>query len=102
MQAPLVTIVDDALGAAPFRSLHRAIVALGRERIVAGYQTTFWFDFSCAPSNLVERAAVAVRAHVPAKKRTKVVGVEWWLSRMRTSNVKVDFHRDRDTRASMK
>lgn len=96
MQAPLVTIVDDALEAAQFRSLHRAIVALGRERIVAGYQTTFWFDFSLAPSNLVERAAVAVREHVPAKRRKPVVGVEWWLSRMRTSNVKVDFHRDRD------
>ncbi len=96
MKAPLVTLIDDALPAAEFRALRRAIVGLGRERIVAGYQTTFWFDFAEAPSNLVERAALKLRAQVPEKKRKKVVGVEWWLSRMRTSNVKVDFHRDRD------
>jgi hypothetical protein len=96
MQAPLVTIVDDALPQPEFRRLHRAIVSLGRERIVAGYQTTFWFDFEAKPSNLVELAAARLRAHVPAKRGKPVIGVEWWLSRMRTSNVKVDFHRDRD------
>ncbi len=95
-QAPLVTLVDDALEPKTFRQLHAAIVGLGRERIVAGYQTTFWFPFADAPSNLVERAVSSLKAHVPAKQRQKVIGVEWWLSRMRTSNVKVDFHRDRD------
>jgi hypothetical protein len=31
-----------------------------------------------------------------------VVGVEWWLSRMRTSDVRVDFHRDRDERLALR
>lgn len=93
---PLVTLVDDALGARQFEALRRAIVGLKRERIVAGYQTTFWFDFARPPSNLVELAVVALREQIPARQRRGVTGVEWWLSRMRTSNVKVDFHRDRD------
>lgn len=92
MRQPLVRIVDGALPAATFKKLHAAIVALGNERLVAGYQTTFWFDFDDAPSTLVEHAALALRPLV----QSKATGVEWWLSRMRTSNVKVDFHRDRD------
>lgn len=92
MRQPLVRIVDGALPAATFKKLHAAIVALGNERLVAGYQTTFWFDFDDAPSTLVEHAALALRPLV----KSKAAGVEWWLSRMRTSNVKVDFHRDRD------
>jgi hypothetical protein len=41
---------------------------------------------------VVEEAifALAPRLGVP------VAGYEWWLSRMRTSNVGVDFHRDHD------
>lgn len=92
MRQPLVRIVDGALPRATFKKLHAAIVALGNERLVAGYQTTFWFDFDDAPSTLVEHAALALRPLV----QSKATGVEWWLSRMRTSNVKVDFHRDRD------
>lgn len=93
---PLVTIHDAALPRARFEQLATAIEALGRERIVAGYQTTFWFDFSAEPSSLVEREVLTLRELVPAKVRARAIGVEWWLSRMRTSNVKVDFHRDRD------
>ncbi len=89
---PLVHLLDDALPTRQFHALRRAVVALGTERLVSGYQTTFWFDFDARPGNLVEQAALALRPHVPAKG----AGVEWWLSRMRTSNVKVDFHRDRD------
>ncbi len=89
---PLVRIVDGALPPAQFRALRDAVVSLGNERLVAGYQTTFWFDFAAAPSNVVEKAALRLCAHIPVQAR----GVEWWLSRMRTSNVKVDFHRDRD------
>lgn len=92
MRRPLVRIVDGALPPPVFTRLRDAIVALGSERIVAGYQTTFWFDFGSEPSNVVEEAALLLRARVKAK----AAGVEWWLSRMRTSNVKVDFHRDRD------
>ncbi len=92
---PLVTLVDDALPTGEFRALVRAVRRLGHERIRAGYQTTFWFDFASQPepTSLVERAVLRLREHVPTRG---VAGVEWWLSRMRTSNVKVDFHRDRD------
>ncbi|MFT3709406.1 MAG: hypothetical protein QM817_17350 [Archangium sp.] len=88
----LVTICDDALPVRPFSRLLRAVRALGRERIVAGYQTTFWFELKSKPSSLVEEAALILAPRVPSG----ATGVEWWLSRMRTSNVKVDFHRDRD------
>ncbi|MDP2269845.1 MAG: hypothetical protein Q8N23_06770 [Archangium sp.] len=96
MKKPLVTIIDDALPEAQHRALKRAIVRLGSERIVAGYQTTFWFPLDAQPSNRVEQAVLSLAALLPAKHRRGVTGVEWWLSRMRTSNVKVDFHRDRD------
>ncbi|MDP1822098.1 MAG: hypothetical protein Q8L48_02615 [Archangium sp.] len=96
LAAPLVTIVDRALPAAEHRALKSAIVGLGRERIVAGYQTTFWYELGTPPSNRVEQAVVKLAALLPPRKRRSVTGVEWWLSRMRTSNVKVDFHRDRD------
>lgn len=92
MRKPLVRIVDGALTPRRFLSLRDAIVALGTERIVAGYQTTFWFDFDDEPSNVIEEAALTVRPLI----QRRAAGVEWWLSRMRTSNVKVDFHRDRD------
>lgn len=91
-----VTIVDDALPAAQHRALKAAIVGLGGERLVAGYQTTFWYELGTPPSNRVEQVVPALLALVPPKLRREVKGVEWWLSRMRTSNVKVDFHRDRD------
>ncbi len=96
MKKPLVTIIDDALPQAAYRALKTAIVGLGTERLVAGYQTTFWFPLDAAPSNRVEQAVLALAALLPLKHRRGVTGVEWWLSRMRTSNVKVDFHRDRD------
>lgn len=93
---PLVTIIDHALPAAQHRALKASIVKLGNERIVAGYQTTFWYPFADEPSNRVEQAIVALAKLLPPKHRRAVSGAEWWLSRMRTSNVKVDFHRDRD------
>ncbi len=89
----LVTIVDRALPERTFEALRRAVTALGRERRRESYQTTFWFDFTQPPSNLVERATLRLRGQLPS---ARLAGVEWWLSRMRTSNVKVDFHRDRD------
>ena len=96
MKKPLVTIIDDALPQAQHRALKTAIVGLGSERIVAGYQTTFWFPLDGQPSNRVEQAVLALATFLPSRHRRGVTGVEWWLSRMRTSNVKVDFHRDRD------
>lgn len=93
---PLVTIVDGALPTQRYRSLRTAIVALGNERLLAGYQTTFWFDLTQGPSNCVEQAVLTLHEKIPLGKRRGITGVEWWLSRMRTSNVKVDFHKDRD------
>lgn len=81
---------------ASFNAVLRGVQSLGRERLVAGYQTTFWFERGSKPSSLVERAVTQLLPRLPAVKLKRVVGVEWWLSRMRTSNVKVDFHRDRD------
>lgn len=91
---PLVTVVDDALPAARFRRLARAISSLGSERLRTSYQTTFWFELGARPASLVDQAVVALAPRIRASRR--IVGVEWWLSRMRTSNVKVDFHVDRD------
>ncbi len=95
---PMVTLVDGALPARQFSKLQRAVKALGDERIRSGYQTTFWFGFEHAPSNLVERAVLTLRKNLTGP----FAGVEWWLSRMRTSNVKVDFHRDRDNALAAK
>jgi len=88
----LVRIEDGALPARLFSRLARAVRVLGTENLGRTYQTTFWFDFR-APAALTEQAILALRerARVPG-----VAGVEWWLSRMRTSDVQVDFHRDRD------
>lgn len=93
---PLVTIVDGALPDAEHRALKAAIVRLGAERLVAGYQTTFWYELGTLPSNRVEAVVERLFNLIPPQRRRGVKGVEWWLSRMRTSNVKVDFHRDRD------
>jgi hypothetical protein len=93
---PLVQLVDAVLPRAAYRALEADVVGLGEERFVAGYQTTFWFELGSKPCTRLEKAVSTLIEHVPAAKRRKVKGVEWWLSRMRTSNVKVDFHRDRD------
>jgi nucleoside-diphosphate-sugar epimerase len=52
-------LVDRALPARQFTRLRRAIEALGTERLRSSYQTTFWFDFEQAPSNLVDAARAA-------------------------------------------
>ena len=90
---PLVVIQDETLPPALFRKLLRKVRQVGRERLERTYQTTFWFDLT-RPSNVVEEAILALRHWVPAPP--SVVGVEWWLSRMDTNRVGVDFHRDRD------
>jgi hypothetical protein len=89
---PLVRITDGALPAPLFRRLARAVRALGGENLARTYQTTFWFDLG-APAAVTEEAALAL---VPLVAPRRVAGVEWWLSRMRTSDVQVDFHQDRD------
>lgn len=101
MSGPLVHHRDQALPPRLFVRLHKAIEALGEQRLRQTYQTTFWFGFDPpAPSNVVEEAIVHLRKTAPRDARA-VVGAEWWLSRMRTSNVQVDFHRDRDERLAL-
>jgi hypothetical protein len=87
----LVQVEDGALPPALFARLRRAVVALGTENLRRGYQTTFWYDLG-EPCSIVEEAALALRDRSPRD----VAGFEWWLSRMRTSDVAVDFHADCD------
>jgi hypothetical protein len=91
---PLVRVVDGALPPRLFAKLARAVRALGTENLRDTYQTTFWFDLG-APAAIAEEVVLALRALLPWRVRG-LAGAEWWLSRMRTSDVRVDFHRDRD------
>jgi hypothetical protein len=95
VKLPLVRVEDQALPAALFARLARAVRALGAERLRRTYQTTFWFDLG-SPAAVPEEAILALRPRVPGSRRGGLAGVEWWLSRMRTSDVQVDFHQDRD------
>lgn len=89
----MVRIHDHALPDALHRRLRRAVEALGRRGLAATYRTTFWFPLGAPPAALPELALVALRPLLPLRG---VAGVEWWLSRMATTDVGVDFHRDRD------
>jgi hypothetical protein len=97
--APLVLLNDAALPAAHFQRLWRRVRALGTERLRQTYQTTFWFELG-EPSNVIEEAILALRPRVPVRRG--LAGVEWWLSRMHTTDVKVDFHQDRDEKLALK
>lgn len=92
---PLARVWNGALPAPLFARLARAVRAVGGEALARTYETTFWFDLG-APAAVPERAILALRERVPALRRGELAGVEWWLSRMRTSDVRVDFHADRD------
>jgi len=99
LPAALVHIHDQALPEADFALLWRKVRALGTERLRQTYQTTFWFDLG-EPSNLVEQVILALRPRVPLRRG--IVGVEWWFSRMRTTDVQVDFHQDRDEKLALR
>jgi hypothetical protein len=94
----LIHLQDGALPAALFRRLRNGVRALGRERLLRTYETTFWFDFG-RPSSLVEEAVLALAS---VFRSPSLVGVEWWLSRMKTNRVRVDFHQDRDEKRSQR
>jgi hypothetical protein len=91
----LARIHDRSLPRPLFLRLARSVRALDGEGLRRTYRTTFWFDLG-APAAVTEEAILALRARVAALRRRDLLGVEWWLSRMRTSDVQVDFHRDRD------
>lgn len=96
MRKPLVTLCDASLPPPVFAAVRNGVLALKEERLRTSYQTTFWYRLGDRPTNRVEDAVVRLFHHLPGPAQGKVEGVEWWLSRMRTSNVQVDFHRDRD------
>jgi hypothetical protein len=93
--APLAVVLDGALPAGLFRRLAGAVRALGTEGLRRTYQTAFWFDLG-APGCIAEEAILALRPRVWGARPGRLAGVEWWLSRMRTTDVQVDFHQDRD------
>jgi len=91
-------VVDDALPPALFARLRRGVVALGTKGIRRTYETTFWFELDASPAALPE---VAVTSLGSVFRKAGARGVEWWLSRMWTHDVRVDFHRDRDERLAL-
>jgi hypothetical protein len=95
----LVQLTEGALPQALFRRLLRRVGALGSERLRDTYQTTFWYDFG-PPANVVEEVILALRPQVVGRRR--IAGVEWWLSRMSTTDVRVDFHQDRDEKLALR
>jgi len=93
-----VRLVDDALPPELFRKLRRGVVALGTKGIRRTYETTFWFDLGSGPAALPELAILSLAATF---RDSGARGVEWWLSRMWTHDIRVDFHRDRDERLAL-
>ena len=93
-----VSRFEDAVPPKLFAELTRRVRALDQERLKNTYQTTFWYPFS-APRCVPEAVIEALR---PRFEEPSVVGVEWWLSRMRTTDVRVDFHQDRDEKLALR
>ncbi|HSP19271.1 MAG TPA: hypothetical protein VLQ79_07150 [Myxococcaceae bacterium] len=91
----LVEVVEAALPARLFRRLRESVRRLGTEGLRRTYETTFWFELDAAPAAVPELAARSLAGRFRARGAR---GVEWWLSRMWTHDVRVDFHRDRDER----
>ncbi|MCY1045128.1 hypothetical protein OV208_27690 [Corallococcus sp. bb12-1] len=94
----LVQLTETALPPALFHRLSRRVGELKGERLRNTYQTTFWYAFG-TPENVVEEVIHALRPSVAKGRR--IAGVEWWLSRMRATDVRVDFHQDRDERLAL-
>ncbi|WP_434345315.1 hypothetical protein ACN6A1_24390 [Myxococcus virescens] len=95
----LVRLTENAVPPLLFRRLLRRLGAVGTERLRQTYQTTFWYDFGPA-ANVVEDIILTLRPHIAGKRR--VAGVEWWLSRMYPTDVRVDFHQDRDEKLAQR
>jgi hypothetical protein len=94
----LVDVVDAALPLALLRKLRRGVLALGTKGIRRTYETTFWFALDARPAALPELAILSLAGRF---SDAGARGVEWWLSRMWTHDVRVDFHRDRDERLAL-
>lgn len=87
----LLRIVDKAAPPSLFAKVHRRLKLLGNS---VSYWKTFWYPFG-EPANVVEELALALRPHLGAEGAS-IVGTEWWIGRMHTTNVLLDFHHDRD------
>ncbi|MGQ0507763.1 MAG: hypothetical protein ACT4TC_20870 [Myxococcaceae bacterium] len=94
----MIRFYEDVLPEKTFARLLRRIRALKAERLKQTYQTTFWFPLTQEPTNVVEACIPQVRTRLRPRG---VIGVEWWLSRMRTTDVRVDFHQDRDEKLAL-
>lgn len=95
----LVQLTEGAVSPPLFRRLLRRLGVLGRERLKDTYQTTFWYDFG-PPANVVEDVISGLKPLVVGRRR--IAGVEWWLSRMYPTDVRVDFHQDRDEKLALR
>ena len=62
----------------------------------ADYWTSFWLPVGRRPAAgcITEEAALELLARVPPPR--PVAGIEWWIGRMHTTDVPLDFHHDRD------
>jgi hypothetical protein len=94
-----IQLTEGALPAPTFRRLLRRLGAVGSERLRTTYQTTFWYGFG-TPTNVVEEVILTLRPRIAGRRR--IAGVEWWLSRMYPTDVRVDFHQDRDEKLALR
>ncbi len=90
----LLTVTDEAVPPAAFSRLHRKLRQIGDG---ASYWRTFWHPIDAPPANAVEAVIADLRHHLPPSPR-RIQGVEWWIGRTFTTDVKLDFHHDRDLR----
>ena len=88
-----MTVTDGALPESLFAPLTQAVRAIGAR---ADYWRSFWLPAapSTSPCGWAERAALELLRRVPPPR--PVVGLEWWLGWMRTNDVPLEFHHDRD------
>lgn len=90
-----INLFEDALPAALFRRLGRAVRAVGTERIenMGTYNTTFWFPVGAKPANVVEESVSLLFTMV--QPGPECIGMEWWLGRLKRGE-SLPFHTDRD------
>ena len=86
----LVAAVDEAVAPQLFE---RTLASVRRVGERASYGKAFWFSFG-EPCCWPEALAMALAPRMP--DRARLLGVEWWLGRMPTTDVPLEFHHDRD------
>ena len=89
---PLLRPFDPALPERLFAAAHARLLRVGP---AATYWRTFWYPLGSPATNVVEALIPSLQTHLPASTH-RVIGVEWWIGRMHTTRVPLDFHHDRD------